>query len=199
MIEALPALLTSGTALPLLAQAAALPDTIVTISASPTGLQRWIDVLTSIASIVIALALIAIAIPLIPAAWNSRKMHKKVQGILGQIRSDVDPIVKHARDAAENVNYLTTAVRADAERVQRLVADSQMRLERAADEAERRIADFNALLKVMQEEAEDLFIGTASTLRGVRAGTEAFRDLGPDEWDEELEETEISVERRNPT
>ena len=38
--------------------------------------------------------------------------------------------------------------------------------------------EFNALLAVVQEEAEDLFVSTASTVRGVRRGAAAFRDRG---------------------
>ena len=55
----------------LMVQSLAVADTVVTVAATSTGLQRWVDLMTSIASIVIALALIAIAVPLIPAAWNS--------------------------------------------------------------------------------------------------------------------------------
>ena len=45
----------------------------------------------------------------------------------------------------------------------------------SVDLAEERIKDLNALLAVVQEEAESAFISTASTVRGVRTGIhEAF-------------------------
>jgi hypothetical protein len=45
----------------------------------------------------------------------------------------------------------------------------------SVDLAEERIKDLNALLAVVQEEAEAGFISTASTIRGVRTGIhEAF-------------------------
>jgi len=39
---------------------------------------------------------------------------------------------------------------------------------------EERIEEFNALMEVVQTEAEDLFLDTASTMRGVRAGARSI-------------------------
>jgi hypothetical protein len=36
--------------------------------------------------------------------------------------------------------------------------------------------EFNALLRVAQQEAEDTFVSTAATLRGVRTGAATLRD-----------------------
>ena len=46
--------------------------------------------------------------------------------------------------------------------------------------------EFNALLAVVQQEAEQLFVSTASTVRGVREGAAAFRDR---QWDRTLRQT----------
>jgi hypothetical protein len=43
---------------------------------------------------------------------------------------------------------------------------------------EERIGEFNVLMEVVQSEAEDVFVGAASTIRGVRAGTRTLR-AGP--------------------
>lgn len=153
---------------------AAVADTVVTVAANPGGLQSWVDLLTSIASIVIALAMIAIAIPVIPAAWNFRKTYAKVQDTVDRVRGDLNPILRHAEDVAGNVNYVSSAIRTDVERLQSTIASTQKRLDRAAGLAEQRIEQFNALLEVVQEEAEDLFIDTAAGIRGVKVGTEAF-------------------------
>lgn len=169
-----------------LAQAISVADTVVTISAAPTGVQRWIDWLTSIASVVIALALIALSIALIPAAWNSRKIYKRINDTLEGTRDLTRPFLRHAETAADNVDYITTAIRSDVEQLKRTVDATQARLEHASAQMEERINHFNALLKVVQEEAEDLFIDTASTLRGVRAGARALQeDPAEIAWDDE--------------
>lgn len=184
-------------ALALVQAVSTVQDTVVTVAAESTGWKLWIDIITSVASTIIALALIAIAIPLVPAAWNSRKVYAKVLDGAKRLRGNLDPTVRHVNDIAENVNYVTTAVRTDVERLKvavveaqqrldRLVGDAQQRLDRNADLAEERIREFNGLLKVMQEEAEGLFIGTASLARGVRAGVLAYAE-GDDgaEWEDD--------------
>lgn len=178
------------TLLPGLAQVpSAVADTIVTVAASPTGLQRWVDLMTSIASIVIALVLIVIAVSVVPAAWNSRKVYRRINQVIGEVSNRSSPLFQHASRAADNVDYVTSVLRADVERLQSTVADAQMRLIRAADLAEERINQFNALLEVVQEEAEDLFIDTASTIRGVKASVQVIRQdtHEPSVLDEPLE------------
>lgn len=155
--------------------AGALPDTVVTVQAGAQGFARVLSVLQSVASVIIAIALIAIAIPLIPAAWNSRKMYKRINETFIRFRGDFDPILKHAAALADNLDYISTSVRVDVQQLNQTVAAANQRLNRAAVLAEERVNEFNALLQVVQEEAEDLFIGTAATLRGMRVGAEAFQ------------------------
>lgn len=175
---------------PLLAQsAAAVADTVVTISGSSTGLQRWVDILTSISSIVIAVALVAIAIPLIPAAWNSRKTYRRVDRIVTRVERDLDPLLSRAEGIVDNVSYVTGSIRSEVESFRGTIQESQRRLDHAARAAEQRISDFNAFLEIVQEEAEDLFIDTASTIHGVRAGSDALRrPVRRPTWDEVEEE-----------
>lgn len=169
-----------------LAQASSVADSVVTIAASPTGVQRWIDWLTSIASVVIALALIAISVALIPAAWNSRNLYKRINETLDDTKDRTRPMLRHAEAAADNVNYITSAIRADVEQLKQTLDAAQLRLTRASQQMEERINHFNALLQVVQEEAEDLFIDTASTIRGVRAGAQALQEQDEYDWDEGL-------------
>lgn len=187
--------MTASEALVLLAQA--IPDTVVTVQAGSRGFQRVVEMMQSIASLVIALALIAIAIPLIPAAWNTRKFYAKVNELIQRFRSDLDPIVHHAVSVSDNLDYISTAIRADVERLNQTITATHQRLERAATLAEQRVNEFNGLLQVVQEEAENLFISTASTVRGVQVGADTFRrfqtgeaELDDDAFagDDELEE-----------
>ncbi|HEX8273142.1 MAG TPA: DUF948 domain-containing protein [Longimicrobiaceae bacterium] len=201
----------SPAALPLLlAQAGpAIADTVVTVQAGSRGLQYWVDLLQSIASIIIALALIAIAIPLIPAAWNSRKFYQKLNQVVERVRDDINPIVRHASAVADNVDYISTSIRADVQLLNQTVASANQRVNRAAAMAEQRVNELNALLQVVQEEAEGLFIETASTVRGVRVGAETFRrfqedgeaGLLDDVYDDDVpggpgDRLDINIERR---
>ena len=155
-------------------QVATLPDTIVTRQISEP--RSWFDVVSGVASIVIALALMALAVGLLPAAFSFRKSYKKVNELLDRIYGDVNPIMRHASSVADNVNYVTTALRQDVARLQGTVAAANAQLEQATRLTQRRVNDFNALLEVVQNEAESTFIATAATVRGLRGGVEQFAD-----------------------
>ena len=175
----------SGTEL-LLQAARALPDTIYTkqIVAEP-GLWNKI---TSVASGVMTITVIILTVALVPAAWNFRKSYKKVSDMLDKIYGDVNPLMRHASAIADNVDYVSTAIRVDIQQVSQTVAAVNQRLQQAVEAAEDRINQLNALLEVVQEEAESAFITTASTIRGVRTGiNEAFdeEDWNDGDYDED--------------
>ncbi len=168
----------SSFALDLLLQAQqaarALPDTfLVRQVAEPRG---WFNTVTGVASGLVSVCILALSVALIPAAWNFRKSYAKINELLKRIDADIKPIVKHASTIADNVDYVTTSIRVDIQQVSATIATANERLNAALAAAEQRVQDLNALLRVVQEEVEDTFVGTASTVRGVRAGVASFRD-----------------------
>jgi uncharacterized protein YoxC len=145
-----------------------LRDTIYTkqVVAEP-GL--W-EKVTSAASGVMTLTVIVLTVALVPAAWNFRKSYKKISDMLDKIYGDINPLMRHASAIADNVDYISTSIRVDVQQVSQTVAAVNQRLQQAVSTAEDRIKQLNALLDVVQEEAESAFITTASTIRGVRTG-----------------------------
>ena len=175
----------SGTEL-LLQAARALPDTIYTKEVvSEPGL--WSKV-TSVASGIMTITVIILTVALVPAAWNFRKSYKKVSDMLDKVYGDVNPLMRHASAIADNVDYVSTAIRVDIQQVSQTVAAVNQRLQQAAAAAEERINQLNALLEVVQEEAESAFVTTASTIRGVQTGiNQAFdeEDWNDGDYDED--------------
>ena len=148
--------------------AQALPDTIITkqVEVDP-GLFTKI---TTYASGLTSIALLVLAVALVPAAWNFRKSYAKISDMMDRIYGDINPIMRHVSTIADNVNYISTSVRVDVQKVSQTVASANQRLMASVELAEDRIKELNALLAVVQEEAESAFVSTASTLRGVRTG-----------------------------
>ena len=153
--------------------AAALPDTFYMkpLAAEPGLFER----VASVASGLVSISLVVLTVALVPAAWNFRKSYKRINALLERVYGDISPIMRHASSIADNVDYVTTAVRGDVERVSHVIRLAEERVERAVEGAERRLNDFNALLDVVQEEAEGVFLTTASTVRGVRRGAATLR------------------------
>ena len=165
--------------------ARALPDTIYTkqVVAEP-GL--W-EKITGIASGVMTITVIILTVALVPAAWNFRKSYKKVSDMLDKIYGDINPLMRHASAIADNVDYITTSIRVDVQQVSQTVAAVNQQLQEAVASAEGRMKQLNALLDVVQEEAESAFVTTASTIRGVQTGiNQAFdqEELFDGDYDE---------------
>jgi uncharacterized protein YoxC len=183
----------------LVQQAATFPDTLLVKQVSEP--RSWFDTVSGVASIFISIALLALCVGLIPAAWNFRKSYKKVNDLLDKVYGDINPIMRHASTIADNVNYVTTSIRVDVRQVNETIATANLRLQEAVRLAEQRLHEFNALMDVVQQEAEGVFVSTAATVRGVRHGAATLRDevergavgggIEGDEFDDEYyDETE---------
>jgi uncharacterized protein YoxC len=152
----------------LLLQAGTFPDTLITRQV--VAEQGVFDRIAGVASGLMSLALLALAIAVIPAAWNLRNSHKKLSDVLDRVYGDINPIMRHASSIADNVDYITTSVRTDVQQINATIAAANQRLHQAVEQTEARLNEFNALIAVVQQEAEGLFVSTAATARGVRAG-----------------------------
>ncbi len=141
----------------------------------------WFEKATAVASGLMTIAILVLTVALVPAAWNFRKSYKKVNDLLDRIYGDVNPIMRQASSIADNVNYITTSVRADVQQVNATVAAANQRLQQAVAMTEQRLNEFNALLEVVQQEAESMFVATASTVRGVRTGAASLHHEGDEE------------------
>jgi len=177
-----------------LQQAAALPDTLFTkqVAATPSVFERVV----AIASGLMSIALLVFTVAAVPAAWSFRKSYKRANDLLKRLYADINPLMHHASAIADNIDYITTSIRADVQMVNDTIATANERLRSAMSVTERRLQEFNALLAVVQEEAEGVFVSTASTVRGVRRGAAAFRegggtDLAMDEGDLDDDEADL--------
>lgn len=156
-----------------LQQVATLPDTFITrqVTADPGAFQK----VTSVAQGLMTVAVLVLTVALVPAAWNFRKSYKRVNELLDRVYGDISPIMRHASTVADNLNYVTTSLRADVQQVSQTVASANQRVLLAARLAEKRLEEFNALLEVVQEEAEDSFVSAAAAVRGMRAGADRYQ------------------------
>jgi hypothetical protein len=157
----------------------------VIVSLAVAELPGWVNWVTSIATVIIAIALVVVSLALVAVALAARKMVGRVNSLVGRLQEGALPLLRHGQDVAENVNYITTSVRDDVQRFKGTLHTAQAKLERAARTTEERIGDFNALLEVVQEEAEQIFLSTASTVRGVKAGADRLRGYRATDWEED--------------
>ena len=162
-----------------------LPDAALLQAAAQRGV---LDTIAALASVATTLSLMVLALAAVHVLWNYRKTYAKVNALVDRVHGDLTPLIRHANAIADNVNFLTTSIRSDIQKVNNTIDSANERVERALSVAERRLNEFNALLAVVQAEAEGVFVSTASTVRGVRRGAASFgarsgTDLASDELD----------------
>jgi uncharacterized protein YoxC len=181
----------------LVQRAAALPDTVFTkqIASVPSTFDR----ITGIASGLLTIAFLIFVAAAVPAAWNFRKSYRRVNKLLDRIYGDINPIMRHASSVADNINYITTSIRADVQQINATIAGANERLQQAVLLTERRLGDFNALLQVVQEEAEQMFVSTASAVRGARTSASALSEAAAGtkfatQEEDELDQLELDSE-----
>ena len=134
-------------------------------TATAVALQLAADV----SSIVLAVVAILLMVAAIVILAQLRKLLRSLQ-------SQVQPVTDRARVAAENVEYISAVVRDDVQRVRSSVTGLSERLRDASERMEERVEEFNALMDVVQGEAESVLLDTAAVVQGVRAGARIVGD-----------------------
>lgn len=158
----------------------ALADTVVTVQA-----RGGLEVASDVALLVLSLALLTTFIALTLFLHRLARLERTLMGAAREAMGRAGPLVERSRDVADNVEFITRALRTDVERLNASVKALTDRLGQASERMEERIEEFNALMELVQSEAEAIFIDTASTVRGVRAGARSLGDGEPHSQQEE--------------
>jgi uncharacterized protein YoxC len=165
-------------------------DTVVALQ-SPGAIARATD-------IAILVAAVAVTLLSVYVVWGVAQFRRILREVRQAVHQNLGPASDRARSISENVQFITQAVRTDVERLNASVKALTARLHQASDHMEERIEEFNALMEVVQGEAEDIFLDTAATVRGVREGARSLGKRGvasPTEADEAPEGAELPPPR----
>ncbi len=135
----------------------------VVASTPPNTLQVAAEVSTVVIAVISVMLLVVILLFLV-----------QLRKLLRSFQQHVQPVTDRARVAAENVEYITALVRQDVQNVRAAVSGLSDRLGEASERMEERVEEFNALMDVVQDEAESVLLDTAALVRGVRAGAKTI-------------------------
>jgi hypothetical protein len=158
--------------LPLLSAVQGLvADTVVTIE-----VRDRIALAADFAVLIAAAVMSVLAVVLVRVLLEWRRTVVEVRGAM---RQHLGPVSDRARSISDNVQFITQALRTDVERLNASVKSLTARLHQASARMEERIEEFNALMEVVQSEAEEVFLDTAATVRGVREGARTMARARP--------------------
>ena len=148
---------------------ATLPDTVAVVAA-----QGFLATSDAVFSIVLGIAVLGAMVTLLLVLLQLRQLARTVATVAQRLEQESAPVLERARSVAENVEFITMAVRTDVQKLNASISGLNERLREASTKMEERIQDFTALVEVLQDEAEDLALDTAAAVRGVRAGTRSL-------------------------
>jgi hypothetical protein len=110
---------------------------------------------------------IVVAVPLIFQLRNGLRSLRRASK---EVERRADPLLERGKVVGANLEFITTTLKHDVEALNSAIRSLSDRLTQASNHMEERVHDFNALMEVVQSEAEGVFVDTAATARGVRAG-----------------------------
>lgn len=148
-------------ALPFALGCATLPHVV---SGQSTGLDLAADISVVVLAVASLLVFVVVSLVLL-----------QLRRLVSAVTRQLAPVMDRARGAAENVEFVSAVVRRDIEKVNESVTAVTAHLKEASNHMEDRIEEFNALMVVVQGEAEDILLDTAAAVRGVRVSA---RTLG---------------------
>lgn len=124
-------------------------------------LPTWVGVVSAVSLAVIALAAIAVAAASVSMAVGTRTLVRSLEQLAGPAISDVRQIIASIKTEADALTGASREIR--------------LKIVRAADVAESRLADLDALVETVQGEMEGSVLDIAATLRQVRRGLSVWR------------------------
>lgn len=101
---------------------------------------------------------------------DARAPLSRIGETVGDLRERLEPVMTHVERTSESASILADRLRRDADDMGRALRHAGESTERMIDLVEERVAEVAALMEVVQEEAEETFLGTASLLRAIRGG-----------------------------
>ena len=119
-------------------------------------IPTWVGVVSALSLAIIAAAAIVVAVASTAAALGLRTVTRALEQMAGP--------------AIQDVRQLIGTIKGEADALVGTSRDIRLRIVRAADAAENRLADLDALVEVVQDEVEDTVVDAAATLRNVRRG-----------------------------
>ena len=137
----------------------------------------WAPTVTAIATVVVALIAVGFVVVALPLIRQASRTGAAVERFLNLVQKDSKPLIEDARSMVSEANRAVIKLRAEIDGVVETSQDIRTRVGNAADAAESRLLDLEALLDVVQEEVEETVLDVAAALRTTRRGSTILRSM----------------------
>ena len=137
----------------------------------------WAPTVTAIATVVAALIAVGLAVFALPLMRQASRTGAAVERFLNLLEKDSKPLIEDARSMVSEANQAVMKLRSEIDGVVETSRDIRTRVGNAADAAEGRLLDLEALLDVFQEEVEETVLDISAALRTTRRGSSILRSM----------------------
>ncbi|MYC88159.1 MAG: hypothetical protein F4X22_07990 [Gemmatimonadales bacterium] len=120
--------------------------------------------------LVVALAILIVLLQAIRLLRETREPLGRISGTVTDLGDRLKPVLHNVEQASDQALHIAGRLRNDADGVGQALKSASESTGRMVDLIEERVVEVAALLAVVQEEAEETFLTTASLLRGLRRG-----------------------------
>ena len=120
--------------------------------------------------LVVALAILIVLLRAIRLLRDTRQPLGQISGTVTDLSDRLKPVLHNVEQASDQARRIAARLRDDADGVGQALKSASDSTGRMVDLVEERVVEVAALLAVVQEEAEETFVTTASLLRGLRRG-----------------------------
>jgi uncharacterized protein YoxC len=137
----------------------------------------WAPVVTAIATAVIALVAVGFVVFSLPTLRQASRAGAALERLLNALEKDSQPLIENAKSLVTEANQVAVKLRSEIDGVVETSQDIRTRVRNAAEAAEDRLLNLEALFDVLQEEMEETVLDVAAALRTTRRGTTILRSM----------------------
>jgi methyl-accepting chemotaxis protein len=181
--------------IPIALTTAVLDSAVVVTRAQPA----WLWTVEGMIAVTMGVLLLGLLGALAFMFWKLAAAFEKLGDAVERIRADLKPVTDsaasitgHLEKAAESVHYAV-------DEVSDTIHTANAALRDAVATADARFHELDAIVQVARDEAEDVVVGAASVMRGVRGGVSALRhrDRSPSVFEDDPEADPAPPPRRS--
>jgi len=135
----------------------------------------WTDVVTAIATSILAILSMALVVALTMGLREARRLMGSVQRVVESLDRDLRPSLDSARGIIDDARKVMTTVRDEVDGFADVTHDVRDRIGDLAESVEERLEDLETVVDILHEEIEETALDVAAALRSTRRGASVVR------------------------
>lgn len=139
--------------------------------------MEWPAVVTAISTAAIAVVMLGIGVVILSLLGPMRRVTGAVGRFVETLERSTQPAIESVRSTIEQANQVVRNVGKEVDGFVETSRDLRDRVHRAAEAAEERLLDLEALLDVVQDELEETVLDVGAALRTTRRGSSILRSM----------------------